>query len=136
MRNLLVSILGKDYSKIGQIIVGDHTWYKALDVCRVIGIKNTSLAVNGNIRIGYFGVEDEWICQIGKGKKAPLYISEIGLYMLILKSRKPAAYLIKSHLSKVILPEIMRENILKTCCKSESLKMDHECCSKGWAQGK
>jgi len=60
MKNLLVSILGKDYSKIGQINVGDHTWYKALDVCKVIGLKNTSLAVKGNLRIGYFGVEDEW----------------------------------------------------------------------------
>jgi len=129
MKNLLVSILGKDYSKIGQINVGDHTWYKALDICKVIGLKNTSLAVKGNLRIGYFGVEDEWICQIGKSKKAPLYISEIGLYMLILKSRKPAAYLIKSHLSKVILPQIMSSGDVKACCKSGVKKEgDTVCC--------
>jgi prophage antirepressor-like protein len=111
MKNLLVEVLGHEYSKITQINVGDQTWYKAQDICKVIGIKNTSLAVNGNVRIGYFGVEDQWICHIGKGKKAPLYISEIGLYMLILKSRKPAAYLIKSHLSKEILPGIMKSGI-------------------------
>jgi len=129
MKNLLVSILGKDYSKIGQINVGDHTWYKALDVCKIIGLKNTSLAVKGNVRIGYFGVEDEWICQIGVGKKSPLYISEIGLYMLILKSRKPAAYAIKSHLSKEILPLIMSSGTFKKCCKSGGKKEgDIVCC--------
>jgi prophage antirepressor-like protein len=114
MKNLLVEILGEKYSNITQIRVGDETWYKAQDVCKTIGIKNTSLAVNGNVRIGYFGVEGEWICHIGKGKKAPLYISEIGLYMLILKSRKPAAYMIKSHLSKVILPDIMKSGSQNT----------------------
>lgn len=128
MRNLLVSILGKDYSKIGQFVIDSHTWYKALDVCKVIGIKNTSLAVKGNVRIGYFGVEDEWICQIGRGKKSPLYISEVGLYMLILKSRKPSAYAIKSHLSKEILPLIMSSGTHMKCCKSEAQEGDKCCC--------
>lgn len=129
MKNLLVSILGKDYSKIGQIKIDNRTWYKALDLCKVIGLKNTSLSVKGNVRIGYFGINREDILDIGFGKKAPLYISEIGLYMLILKSRKPMAFAIKSHLSKEILPLIMSSGDFKKCCKSGGKKEgDIVCC--------
>lgn len=108
MKNLLVEVLGTDFEKITQIRDGGKTWYKALDLCRVLGIKNTSLAVKGNIRIGYFGIEKEDILSIGPLKTSPLYISEAGMFKLILKSRKPAAYMIKVKLSLEVLPAIMR----------------------------
>ena len=108
MKNLLVEVLGADFGKIAQIRNGGKTWYKALDLCKVLGIKNTSLAVKGNIRVGYFGIEKEDILSIGPLKTSPLYISEAGMFKLILKSRKPAAYMIKVKLSLEVLPAIMR----------------------------
>jgi prophage antirepressor-like protein len=108
MKNLLVEVLGADFGKIAQIRDGGKTWYKALDLCKVLGIKNTSLAVKGNIRVGYFGIESEDILSIGPLKTSPLYISEAGMFKLILKSRKPAAYKIKVMLSLEVLPAIMR----------------------------
>ncbi len=108
MRKLLLEVLGDDYGKIAQVRENGKTWYKALDLCRVLGIQNTSLAVKGNLRIGYFGVDREDILRIGPTKTSPLYISEAGLFKLILKSRKPAAYLIKVKLSVEVLPAIMR----------------------------
>lgn len=108
MRKLLLEVLGDEYGKIAQIREDGKTWYKALDLCRVLGIQNTSLAVKGNLRIGYFGVDKEDILKIGPTKTSPLYISEAGLFKLILKSRKPAAYMIKVKLSVEVLPAIMR----------------------------
>ncbi len=109
MRKLLLEVLGDDYGKIAQIREDGKTWYKALDLCKVLGIQNTCLAVRGNLRIGYFGVDAEDILKIGPTKTSPLYISEAGLFKLILKSRKPAAYMIKVKLSVEVLPAIMRK---------------------------
>jgi len=109
MKRLLVDVLGDNFGKITQIRNDGKTWYKALDLCRVLGIQNTSLAVKGNPRIGYFGVDREDIAMPGPNKTSPLYISEAGMFKLILKSRKPAAYMIKVKLSVEVLPAIMRE---------------------------
>lgn len=108
MKKLLEEVLGDNFGKITQIRDSGKTWYKALDLCRVLGIKNTSLAVKGNLRIGYFGIEKEDILSIGPLKTSPLYISEAGMFKLILKSRKPVAYMIKVKLSLEVLPAIMR----------------------------
>jgi prophage antirepressor-like protein len=59
-------------------------------------------------RVGYFGIEAQDICKLVDLGKRRLFISERGVYMLILKSRKPAAYMIKSRLSAEVLPSIMR----------------------------
>lgn len=107
MRELLIELLGDNYSKIGHIISDGKTWYKALDVCKVLGIKNTSLAVKGNVRIGYFGIEMRDIYRIDALKKSPLFISEAGIYKLILKSRKAPAVKIKNYLSQKVITEIM-----------------------------
>ena len=107
MKNVLEEVFGKNYSKIGRIVHEGETYFKAKDACELIGIKNTSLAVNGNIRIGYFGVEKKDTLRVGSGRTATLYLTEAGLIMLILKSRKPTAYMIKTILSTEVIPEIM-----------------------------
>jgi anti-repressor protein len=109
MKNLLIDILGENYCKIEQARDDNgKVWYRAIDVCVVLGLKNTSHSVRGNVRIGYIGIERLDVKQFGPHEKSPLYLSEAGLYKLILKSRKPAAYQIKCKLSLEILPEIMK----------------------------
>lgn len=110
MKRLLVEVLGSDYSKLTSFYSEGQTWYKAQDVCRILGLKNTSVAVKGrNVRLGYFGIDQEDIYRLSPYKNATLYISEAGVYKLILKSRKPAAYQIKVLLSIEVLPAIMRD---------------------------
>lgn len=109
MKSLLVEVLGNDYSKLTSFFNNGQMWYKAQDVCRILGLMNTSVAVKGsNVRIGYFGIAPQDIYRLSNNKNAPLYISEAGVYKLILKSRKPAAHMIKVQLSERVLPEIMR----------------------------
>jgi hypothetical protein len=60
MKKLLVEVLGDDYGKISRITDNGQTWYKAQDVCRILGLVNTSVAVRGsNVRLGYFGIDRE-----------------------------------------------------------------------------
>lgn len=108
MKEQLTEILGKDYAGLQSIKTEDRTWYNAKDVCEILGIKNSSLAVKGNARVGYFGIDAQDVCKLVNLGKRRLFISERGVYMLILKSRKPAAYMIKSRLSAEVLPAIMR----------------------------
>jgi prophage antirepressor-like protein len=108
MKEQLTEILGKDYAGLKSVKDDGRTWYNAQDVCGVLGIKNSSLAVKGNARIGYFGIDSQDVCKLVNLGKKRLFISERGVYMLILKSRKPAAYMIKSRLSAEVLPAIMR----------------------------
>ena len=107
MRQLLIDILGDNYDKINRIHAEGRIWYKAHDVCKVFGLKNTTVAVKGNPRIGYFGIDCQDIYGERPTKNYPLYISEAGMFKLILKSRKPAAHIIKAYLSENVLPMIM-----------------------------
>ena len=108
MKKAIVEALGENYKKLRHIIRGGKRWYKAHDVCAVLGLRNTSLSVRGNIRIGYFGIDANDVMRDGDWRTAPLYISEAGVYKLILKSRKPLAYWLKDILSTDVLPKIMR----------------------------
>lgn len=107
MKKAIIEALGENYKKIAHITRNGVRWYRAHDLCSVLGIKNTSLAVRGNIRIGYFGIEASDVMRDGNWRSAPLYISEAGMFKLILKSRKPIAYRLKTILSTEVLPEII-----------------------------
>jgi prophage antirepressor-like protein len=113
MKEQLTKILGKNYDGLKSIMDDGRTWYNAQDVCEVLGIKNSSLAVKGNTRVGYFGIDAQDVCKLVALGKRRLFISERGVYMLILKSRKPAAYMIKSRLSSEVLPAIMRSGMYR-----------------------
>ena len=109
MKSLLVNVLGDEYSKLTSFSAEGRTWFKAQDVCKILGLANTSVAVKGsNVRLGYFGIDRHDIFRLGAYKNSTLYISEAGIFKLILKSRKPAAYMIKVLLSEKVLPEIMK----------------------------
>lgn len=108
MKKVIIEALGENYRKISHITRNNKRWYKAHDVCTVLGIRNTSLAVMGNVKIGYFGIEAADVIRDGNWRTAPLYLSEAGVFKLILKSRKPLAYWMKTILSTKVLPEIMR----------------------------
>ena len=102
-------VFGKNYENLFNVRVNGKDWYLAKSVCGVLGLSNTSVAVKGgSTRIGYFGIDQKDIYKLGGYKNSPLYITEAGVWKLILKSRKPAATMIKRMLSEKVLVEIMR----------------------------
>ena len=79
-------------------------WFVAKDVCKVLGIVNTSQAV--------FSLDDDekGICNSDTlgGDQEMLIVSESGLYALIFKSRKPAAKTFRKWVTSEVLPAIRK----------------------------
>jgi prophage antirepressor-like protein len=114
MKEQLEEMLGNGYTGLQSVVENGRTWYSAKSVCEILGVKNRTVAVKGNARIGYFGIDDQDVCKFVFQKKRQLFVSERGVYMLILKSRKPLAYQIKSRLSCEVLPSIMRSGLYRS----------------------
>lgn len=110
MKDLLDDVLGAEFSKIDRFRNRDgRYWYKVLDLCKLLGLKNTTVSVRGdNICVGYFAIDPDEVTQFGLSPKSPLYITEAAVFKLILKSRKPLAHAIKNKISEEVLPQIER----------------------------
>lgn len=76
-------------------------WFCGTDVARAIGYKNAAQAIADN-------VSPKHICQICLGKKGrkPIFISEPGLYQLIMKSSLLTAATFQSWVYEQVLPSI------------------------------
>lgn len=86
------------------IDVAGQPWFVVTDVCRVLGITNTTVAVRA--LDGH-----EWskknLNQIGMG--LILVVSESGLYKLIMRSNKPEAKAFQNWVTQVVLPAIRKD---------------------------
>lgn len=78
-------------------------WFVAADVCRVLGIKNTTAAVKP-LR------EYEWSkSNLGqRGMGSALTVSESGLYKLVMRSDKPQARAFQSWIAEEVVPSIRK----------------------------
>lgn len=82
-------------------------WFVAKDVCNALGIATNHVRESldedeiSNLRSTEIGPEF--------GGKAPLIVSEAGLYSLILKSRKPNAKRFRRFVTHEVLPAIRRD---------------------------
>lgn len=77
-----------------------QTWFVANDVCRIIGIRNTRQAV-ASLDTALVGM---CVAQTGGGPQTVLTLSEMGLYSLLLKSRKPDAKRFRAWMARAVLP--------------------------------
>lgn len=75
-----------DFGAIRVSAVEGEPWFVAKDVCDALGIATNHLREEGR------GLDEDEVLNLpnweGKGK-APLVVSEPGLYKLIMRSRKP-----------------------------------------------
>lgn len=82
-------------------------WFVAKDVCDALGIRTNSvrsIVDEDEVREG----NDNSIGIAQHGGKAPLIVSEPGLYTLVLKSRKPEAKAFRRWVTHEVLPAIRR----------------------------
>lgn len=84
-------------------------WFVMKDVCDVLGIRTD----NARNSLDDDEVRESNPCTIGvasdKGGRAPLIVSEAGMYSLVLKSRKPEAKAFKRWVTHEVLPAIRRD---------------------------
>ncbi|WP_112875293.1 Bro-N domain-containing protein [Paracoccus endophyticus] len=79
-------------------------WFAVADVCRILGISNTSDATN------YLDLIEVSRLKLTTGRgPSNLIISESGLYKLILRSDKAEAKPFQDWVTKVVLPSIRKD---------------------------
>ena len=80
-------------------------YFVAVDVCKVLGIKNHRDAVSGldGDEKDYVGITDA----IGRNRQT-LVVNESGLYSLVFQSRKPAAKKFRKWVTSEVLPSIRK----------------------------
>lgn len=81
-------------------------WFVAKDVCDILELGNVSQAVSKLDDDEKSNITNNDIAQ--NGGKAPLIVSEAGLYSLVLKSRKPEAREFRRWVTHEVLPQIRR----------------------------
>lgn len=82
-------------------------WFVAADVCRVLGVANTTVSVQA------LDPSEKAKSSIGSGPAANL-ISESGLYKLIMRSDKPQAKAFQDWVTKEVLPSIRKTGAFVT----------------------
>lgn len=97
-------------------------WFIAKDVCDILGLDNVTYALRSldddektnitNCHVG--GISTVLGIDTSNGGRAPLIVSEPGLYKLIMRSRKPEAKEFQRWVTHTVLPSIRRHGAYTT----------------------
>lgn len=114
----------EDFGQIRALEIEGQPWFMAKDVCDALGIRtNTVRSILDEDEVSEANVNS---IDIGpdSGGRAPLIITEAGLYSLVLKSRKPEARRFKRWVTHDVLPAIRRHGIYATPDMAEAALAD------------
>lgn len=112
-----------EFGNIRALTIDDEPWFVAKDVCDALGIRTNSIrAILDDDEVSEVNVNTIGIGQ--DGGRAPLIITEAGLYSLVLKSRKPEAKAFKRWVTHDVLPSIRRHGIYATPQTVEDMLAD------------
>lgn len=107
MTNEIQTFTSEQFGTIRAASIDGEPWFVAKDVCEALGIDTSHVRR---------GLDDDEVSnlpirQIGpeQGGKAPLIVSEPGLYKLIMRSRKPEAKAFQRWVTHEVLPAIRRD---------------------------
>ncbi len=105
---------------VGVVEIDGKPWFIARDVCRILGIQNTSQAVKN------LDTDEKGVCQIYTpgGNQKVTAISESGLYYLIQRSTKPQAREFDKWIRKTVLVSLSKDGFYAEDAESE-LRMIH-----------
>jgi prophage antirepressor-like protein len=121
MPNLIVFEFGG--KKVRTAGTPDLPLFCAADVCLVLGIANASDACS---RLDQD--EQELVSvKTGSGAKHAIYVTESGLFALVLTSRKPEAKPFRKWVTSEVLPEIRRTGLYSMVAAAERKKLIDEC---------
>ena len=90
----------KEFGKIQTATINDKIWFLAKDVCDILEVKNTTVALQAleNFEVTKFN--------LGGLQGETNFISESGFYTLVLRSRKPIAKPFRLWVTQEVLPQI------------------------------
>lgn len=125
MENSIVQVFNCDQFKDLRVVRrGEDLWFFVRYVCDNLGIQNAGDALasldsdekseltraEGNIDLNDVGSTggSELLYDFSAGGRAPMLVSESGLYKLIMRSRKPSAKAFQNWLAREVLPALRR----------------------------
>jgi len=94
--------------------------FAAADLCKMLGYSNTSKAVKDNTE-----PEERYNYSLERGGKM-LFITESGLYSLILRSNKPEAKVFKRWVTAEVLPSIRKAGAYISDQRIKALEAENE----------
>ena len=101
-----VTIFSKDeFGAVRAVTLGGEPWFVAADVCRALGLGNSSQAIaklDDDEKSGVIISDPHGREQVTR------FISESGLYALVLSSRKPEAKAFKRWITHEVIPAIRK----------------------------
>lgn len=103
MNNNLQTFINDEFGSIRTILVDNDLWFVASDVCKILGITNTTDAVNKQLE-----TFEKARLNLGlRGGKTNV-ISESGFYTLVLRSRKEIAKPFRLWVTQDVIPQIRK----------------------------
>jgi prophage antirepressor-like protein len=96
-----ISVFVFEQNSLDVIVIDGQPWFNASQVAKALGYANPSKALQDNVSGKYNQQLD-----LGKPGKSPNFISEPGLYQLIMRSSLPAAEKFQDWVFEEVLPSI------------------------------
>ncbi len=107
-----------EFGRIGALTADDGTpWFNAVDVCKALGLKNTSQALKSNVDPLDLHLMET---KMGKRVQKVNFVNESGLYSLVLGSKKSNAQAFKRWVTSDVLPSLRKHGAYLT---PQALKM-------------
>ena len=112
----------EDYGTIRALKVDGEPWFVAKDICDALGIATNHLRE----MLDDDEVSNLPIAEVGPefGGRAPLIVSEPGMYALIMRSRKPEAKAFRRWVNHEVLPSIRAHGMYATPATIERMLAD------------
>ena len=107
---LTQTFFNEEFGELRTVQINDEIWFYAVDVCRILEIKNPSDAVSKTLEDDEKMTIDNIYSHSGKrgGAQKILLVNEPGLYRLIFQSRKPEAKKFQRWAFHEVIPKIRK----------------------------
>ena len=113
MENKLMIFENEAFGKVRTLNLNGEPWFVAVDVCSVLDLSNTTIAVSR--------LDEDERAKFNLGRQGDATIvNEPGLYTLVLGSRKPEAKAFKRWITHEVIPAIRKHGVYIT---DEKLKL-------------
>lgn len=109
----------EQFGEIRTFMINDEPWFVAADVCRALEHTNVSMALEK--------LDEDERAKFNLGRQGETNIvSEAGLYLLVMRSRKPEAKLFRRWIVHEVLPSIRKHGAYITSEKLEEVLLSPE----------
>ena len=98
-----IAVFEFESKELEVVVIDNNPWFNASQFAKALGYTNPSEAIQDNVSAKYSQQLD-----LGRRGKKPIFISEPGLYQLIMRSNLPSAEKFQDWVFEEVLPSIRK----------------------------